>query len=283
MKRSIIPFSTIFLSALLLFSCSSSQQVACPDFSKNVKVNQRTSQAYKPTKYKAPKVKQSHKLNRTKTKTTKAIITTPQMTVSTIDVEPNGFKAPVMANVISSVEVTQIEHQDSYTNSDLDMKLVSDEVMAEQVNLNEETEKYKVLADNSQIKISEGIIADSDTPIEELSDAVVTDVASAPLSYKEKREARRNQRKFYKNLIKTQQDPELKPVTGFAISALVLGILSLFILPFVCGPLAIIFGGIALKRADSNPNKEGRGLAMAGLITGIIGTAGGLVLLLLAI
>ena len=159
MKRSIIPFSSIFLSALLLFSCSSSQQVVCPDYSKNAKVNHRSSQAYKPTKYKAPKVKQNHKLNRTKTKTTKAFISTPQMTVSTIDVEPNDFKASEMANVISSVEVTQIEHQDSYSNSDLDMKLVSDEVMAEQVNLNEDTEKYKFLADNSQINISEGIIA----------------------------------------------------------------------------------------------------------------------------
>jgi hypothetical protein len=33
---------------------------------------------------------------------------------------------------------------------------------------------------------------------------------------------------------------------------------------------------------QNNPNKEGRGLALAGLITGIIGTAGGLLLLLLA-
>lgn len=64
---------------------------------------------------------------------------------------------------------------------------------------------------------------------------------------------------------------------------LVLGIVSLFFIPFVTGTLAIIFGGIALHRASTNPNKQGRGLAIAGLVTGIVGFVGGLAIFLLAL
>lgn len=50
---------------------------------------------------------------------------------------------------------------------------------------------------------------------------------------------------------------------GFAITSLVLGILGLFFLGILFGPLAIIFGIIGL-------NKNGGGMALAGLILGII-------------
>lgn len=50
---------------------------------------------------------------------------------------------------------------------------------------------------------------------------------------------------------------------GFSIASLVLGILGLFRYGWLLGPLAIIFGIIGL-------NREGRGMALAGLILGII-------------
>jgi uncharacterized membrane protein len=61
-----------------------------------------------------------------------------------------------------------------------------------------------------------------------------------------------------------------------AIAALVLGILGLacFFFPplaIVCAVLAIIFGALGLKSAR-------RGLALAGLIMGVVAVAGGIVI-----
>ena len=50
---------------------------------------------------------------------------------------------------------------------------------------------------------------------------------------------------------------------GMGIAALCCGILGFFFLPFLLGPLAIIFGALGLKN-------RGRGMAIAGLVLGII-------------
>lgn len=55
-----------------------------------------------------------------------------------------------------------------------------------------------------------------------------------------------------------------------AIAALVLGILSFFCLGPVAGVLAIIFGVLGLKKA--NEIGSGKGMAIAGMVLGIIGT-----------
>jgi hypothetical protein len=60
--------------------------------------------------------------------------------------------------------------------------------------------------------------------------------------------------------------------SGLAIASLVSGILALFILGVVFGPLAIIFGGVALSKIRKNPEVKGRGLAVAGLVLGIVAT-----------
>ncbi|MFI7384890.1 DUF4190 domain-containing protein [Streptomyces sp. NPDC049813] len=53
---------------------------------------------------------------------------------------------------------------------------------------------------------------------------------------------------------------------GLAIAGLVCGIVGLFFLSFVLGPLAIIFGAMALRQKAAG----GGGMAKAGLILGII-------------
>jgi len=53
-----------------------------------------------------------------------------------------------------------------------------------------------------------------------------------------------------------------------AISALVCGIVGLFIFEVILGVLAIIFGGIGLSRANRGAGR--RGLAWAGVILGVI-------------
>ncbi len=58
-------------------------------------------------------------------------------------------------------------------------------------------------------------------------------------------------------------------VDGLAIASLVLGILWLY---WIGSILAVIFAGVALKRINaSNGWRTGKGMAVAGLVLGLIG------------
>ena len=60
-----------------------------------------------------------------------------------------------------------------------------------------------------------------------------------------------------------------RPTNGFAIAALVLGILWIF---WVGSVLAIIFGHIATNQIDQSGGAQGgRGMAVAGFVLGYIG------------
>ncbi|GAB4027168.1 hypothetical protein GCM10028773_57800 [Spirosoma koreense] len=76
-----------------------------------------------------------------------------------------------------------------------------------------------------------------------------------------------------RKLILTKAVTEVPGQTsGLAIAALVCGILSFFLLGIVLGPLAIIFGGVALSKIRKEPGLKGRGMAVAGLVLGIVAT-----------
>lgn len=68
--------------------------------------------------------------------------------------------------------------------------------------------------------------------------------------------------------------PEPQKGNGFGIASLVCGIVGLFLFSIVLGPLAIIFGGVALNRREKT-----KGLGIAGLVLGIIVVAIGIILL----
>jgi len=70
--------------------------------------------------------------------------------------------------------------------------------------------------------------------------------------------------------VKQQSNKVKQNTSGFAITALVLGILGIFLAPLSI--LAIIFGAVSLSRLNKNHNLQGRGMAVAGLVLGIIGT-----------
>jgi len=83
----------------------------------------------------------------------------------------------------------------------------------------------------------------------------------------------------------TPPPPYEPPKTnGKSIAALVLGILALAIpyVGFVIGIIAIIFASLSLKEIR-NTNEQGRGMAIAGLVCGIVGTALYAILLLIVL
>ncbi|MEU6476480.1 DUF4190 domain-containing protein [Streptomyces sp. NPDC047017] len=55
---------------------------------------------------------------------------------------------------------------------------------------------------------------------------------------------------------------------GLAVASLVCGIVGVFFLNVVLGPLAIIFGGVALRQQSAKGG--GSGMAKAGLILGVV-------------
>jgi hypothetical protein len=61
---------------------------------------------------------------------------------------------------------------------------------------------------------------------------------------------------------------------GKSIAALVLGILSIMLpyIGFIIGIIAIVFSAISLKEIKKK-QEQGRGMAIAGLVCGIVGTA----------
>lgn len=63
-------------------------------------------------------------------------------------------------------------------------------------------------------------------------------------------------------------DAQVRSSSGFAIAGLVCGVVGIFVLNIILGPLAIIFGGIGWSRA--NRGGAGRGMAIAGTILGIL-------------
>ena len=68
--------------------------------------------------------------------------------------------------------------------------------------------------------------------------------------------------------------PRAKATSGMAVASLVLGIISILFCGLLLGPLAVIFGGISKSRIEQSAGTlGGGGMATAGIVTGIIGAA----------
>lgn len=96
------------------------------------------------------------------------------------------------------------------------------------------------------------------------------------LNIKEKLTLSFVKRKLRKNSNLTGENAlEQVKTDGMAIAGFVTGLVSLFLFGFILGVLGVIFSAIALKRIKREPeSRKGKGLAIAGLILGIVGIIG---------
>jgi hypothetical protein len=81
--------------------------------------------------------------------------------------------------------------------------------------------------------------------------------------------------------------PSASP-TGFAVAALVLGIVGVLLswLPFlglVMGVLAVVFGIVAVRRSRRSPTKPDYGKAVTGIVTGCLAVVAGIAFFALAV
>lgn len=58
---------------------------------------------------------------------------------------------------------------------------------------------------------------------------------------------------------------------GLAVAALIVGILSFFCVGLLFGPIAIVLGILARKKANDEMGGNGAGMALGGIITGVLG------------
>lgn len=72
------------------------------------------------------------------------------------------------------------------------------------------------------------------------------------------------------------QLPTPKRTNGYAIAGLVTSLIC-------CSPLGIIFSGVAISQINRDQSQDGKGLAIAGLVIGIVGTVFGLIAFLLSL
>ena len=64
-----------------------------------------------------------------------------------------------------------------------------------------------------------------------------------------------------------------RTTNGKAIASLVLGIGGFVVCPLLFHILAIVFGSMAKNEIDADPTQDGRGMAQAGWILGIVGVS----------
>lgn len=89
---------------------------------------------------------------------------------------------------------------------------------------------------------------------------------------------------FVENQIQSQgfSPATARSTSGMSVASLVLGILSVLGTGIVIIPplLAVIFGHIGVSACNHNPNLDGKGLGIAGLIMGWICLAGWIIFIL---
>lgn len=65
--------------------------------------------------------------------------------------------------------------------------------------------------------------------------------------------------------------PDGTKMNGMAVAGFITGVLGIFVLPTLLGALGIIFSAVGLVKVLKNPDiYKGKGLAIAGLICGIV-------------
>lgn len=65
--------------------------------------------------------------------------------------------------------------------------------------------------------------------------------------------------------------PQTQGTNGLAVGALICGILSFFCVGLLLGPVAVVLGFLGRKKANEEMAGNGAGMALAGIITGVLG------------
>lgn len=181
----------------------------------------------------------------------------------------------------------------SYSHKSFKKRKYLDGIYVQKKGAKDQTGNASASLESSPLELTESKSVEDDQHIS--SDHMIDDSRASNSPVSKKKSSLRKEKRIQKRIdkIETKLSPEMKqalaefkrsrnigpsdqepePTTHWgAIVGLVSGIIGLLLFPFAI--LAIIFGSIAKREIDENPNKyTGYGLAQAGFVLGIIGLA----------
>jgi uncharacterized membrane protein len=241
-------FPLIIAGLMFISSCSTYNKVACPDLSNNrsyskkytandhVKKNLHKSQAVKRNNYYAFRIYNGPKPKARNTK----------------DYTINKDKSYI-------AELSQIKSIPGIT--EFQVPAAKDE-------------KFNLIASSHNSKANESSVPSVPDIKNSNNSYPVASQDMSNLTKKEQRKILKPYKKELKSAVRSyayaMSGQQAKPAMGFAIASVVCGLVGLFVFGIILGTLALIFGAIALKRIRNNPGTPGRGLAIAGLILGLV-------------
>lgn len=108
-----------------------------------------------------------------------------------------------------------------------------------------------------------------------VSNAESTTATAQKLTFKQKMAM-----KLFKSKAKKANKENDKVMNGFAVAGFVCAVVGVFVAGFLLGTLGVVFSAIAMNKIKKNPEKfKGKGMAIAGLVIGIVAVVGAAIVL----
>jgi len=250
MKRQNLTLPAMLLVAAIVSSCTTKQMVSCPDYSSDRSVMVKNGKSYK---------SKSHRYRPVVKKRQPALAAVRTAPKETPETNANPARVEEYTPAIVNSHTEEIPVGKVAFNAGIIRENTTESI-------NNEIEKYSLTAE---------VPAEQRTsPVREVHQESTDQVVPAAVSaeslrtidkkvVKPERHTKKKTRKFFRRFLAN------KPAIGFATASLVSSLLGLLIAGIPLGILAIIFGGVAMKRIKDDPGQPGLGLATAGLIVGI--------------
>jgi hypothetical protein len=242
----------IIAGVFLITSCSTNKELACPDFKNNRNYSKKYLVNNKPKR----NLHKNYSARRTTRNAFHVNNLQKYRTKDSRDYTINKDK-PVNSESIQIESIPNINEFQIPTTKDEKFELVA------------ASDNYASLKESPSVPLSANIKNQDNIPV-----PVVTKEDLSELTKKEQRQIIKPYKKELRNTLRSYAQSlsgqQAKSAMGFAIASIVCGVIGLFIFGYILGLLAIIFGGIALRRIRMNPDQPGRGLAVAGMVLGLI-------------
>lgn len=231
--------------------------VSCPDTSLNRSVLARNNKVYKTEAYKISNKKSSKK----KIKNLIPVERSSGIAENRVKKQLPPFTDYTTNTELSKtnikVENIAIVKEESVKPLLLNME-IKEPVFTASINPESQPDVSKSFADNPSIKVSD---IGYQAPVPHIA---VEKKSKREFRIQKRKNARDKLHQFF-NVTKAYL-----PALGFAVAGFVCSLVGLIVFGIPLGILSVVFSGIALGRLKTNPNQAGKGMAIAGLVLGIL-------------
>lgn len=275
-KLNLLSVVTVMVFTLIASSCTNQKMVSCPDYKDDKSVIAKNHKAYKPQQYKA-----SNKTTRIKkAKFAKVSETTLAMNKQNGQQEATLIKkeskeTAVDALAISGKNAAFPKNRTTVVTETPTLAMAKKEAISVE-SLENEINAYELEA--KALPASKNVVTETafaSNEVSEISDQQSESNIIAPIVAKPSKKAKKGRLRATINAIKSIKTAyATKPAISMAVASLVCSLIGLLIFGIPLGILSIVFGSVALGRIKIEPVQPGKGMAIAGIILGIVDIIG---------